>query len=95
MTVTPGTAAGIALAVAKGETTATAVTAAHLAAIDRAAGLNAFTLVEGDVALAAAAALDRRLAAGDPPGPLTGVPVALKDLIDQAGLPTTCGSPAS
>ncbi|HUU60994.1 MAG TPA: amidase [Acidimicrobiia bacterium] len=92
MTVTPGTAAGIALAVAKGETTATAVTAAHLAAIDRAAGLNAFTLVEGDVALAAAAALDRRLAAGDPPGPLTGVPVALKDLIDQAGLPTTCGS---
>ena len=92
MKVTHGSAAGIALAVASRQTTAAAVTAAHLEAIDRAAGLNAFTLLDAEAALAAAAALDRRLAAGEAPGPLAGVPVALKDLIDQAGRATTCGS---
>ena len=90
--MTGATAAAIAFAVAGRETTAAAVTAAHLAAIDQAAGLNAFTLVDAEAALAAASDLDRRLAAGEPPGPLAGVPVALKDLIDQEGRPTTCGS---
>ncbi len=92
MNASPGSAAGIAAAVAAGETTAVATTAAHLEAMNRAADLNAFTLVDDEAALAAAAALDRRLADGEPPGPLAGVPVALKDLIDQAGRPTTCGS---
>ncbi|HSQ36292.1 MAG TPA: amidase [Acidimicrobiia bacterium] len=92
MTGAPATAAAIAAAVARGETTAAAVTAAYLEAIDRAAALNAFTLVDGEAALAAAEGLDRRLAAGDSPGLLAGVPVVLKDLIDQAGRPTTCGS---
>ena len=32
-------------------------------------------------------------AAGAPPGPLAGLPVVVKDLVDVAGLPTTCGSP--
>lgn len=39
-----------------------------------------------------AAELDARVAAGQDPGPLCGVPVLLKDLIDQADIPNTCGS---
>ena len=92
MSPLPVTAAGIAAAVAAREVSAAEVVAAHLAAIERRGDLNAFTLVDADGARAAAAALDRRLAAGQPPGLLAGVPVALKDLIDQQGLPTTCGS---
>ncbi len=65
----PATAAGIAAAVASGEVTAAAVVAAHLEAIDRRGDLNAFTLVDGEGARAAAAALDRRLAAGEAAGP--------------------------
>jgi aspartyl-tRNA(Asn)/glutamyl-tRNA(Gln) amidotransferase subunit A len=86
------TAAAISDAVASGETTASAVVAAHLEAIGRRGDLNAFTLIDAERALADAAALDARLAAGEAPGPLAGVPVALKDIIDQAGLPNTCGS---
>jgi aspartyl-tRNA(Asn)/glutamyl-tRNA(Gln) amidotransferase subunit A len=53
--------------------------------------LNAFISVEAEPALAAAAAADRRLAAGDA-GPLTGVPIAHKDIFCAAGSRTTCGS---
>ena len=52
----------------------------HLARIDeREAELHAFNLVLADEARAAAAEIDRRVAAGEDPGPLAGVPVALKD----------------
>jgi aspartyl-tRNA(Asn)/glutamyl-tRNA(Gln) amidotransferase subunit A len=53
--------------------------------------LNAFISIESESALAAAAAADRLLAAGDAP-PLTGVPIAHKDLFCAAGSRTTCGS---
>jgi aspartyl-tRNA(Asn)/glutamyl-tRNA(Gln) amidotransferase subunit A len=53
--------------------------------------LNAFISVEADLALAAAAEADRRLAAGDAP-PLAGVPIAHKDIFCAAGSRTTCGS---
>jgi aspartyl-tRNA(Asn)/glutamyl-tRNA(Gln) amidotransferase subunit A len=53
--------------------------------------LNAFISVEAEPALAAAAAADRRLATGDA-GPLTGVPIAHKDIFCAAGTRTTCGS---
>ena len=54
--------------------------------------LNAFVTVTADEALAAARAADRRAAGGRPLGPLHGVPISLKDLIDQAGVPTTASS---
>jgi aspartyl-tRNA(Asn)/glutamyl-tRNA(Gln) amidotransferase subunit A len=88
----PATAAAIAAAVGSGEVTATEVVAAYLEAIGRSGELNAFTQVDAEGALAAAAGLDQRRAAGTLPGLLAGVPVALKDIIDQAGRPTTCGS---
>lgn len=54
--------------------------------------LNAFTLINTSGALHRAEAIDRLVAAGKDPGPLSGVPIALKDIIDEAGLPTTNGS---
>jgi len=54
--------------------------------------LNAFVHLDADAALAAAAAVDARVAAGDDPGPLAGVPFGVKDLDDCAGMPTTHGS---
>jgi Asp-tRNA(Asn)/Glu-tRNA(Gln) amidotransferase A subunit family amidase len=53
--------------------------------------LNAFTLIDAAGALVRAKAIDMLVAQGKDPGPLAGVPVALKDLIDQAGLPNTKG----
>jgi Asp-tRNA(Asn)/Glu-tRNA(Gln) amidotransferase A subunit family amidase len=53
---------------------------------------NTVITLDADRALAKAAALDGELAAGRWRGPLHGVAVGVKDLIDVAGLPTRCGS---
>jgi aspartyl-tRNA(Asn)/glutamyl-tRNA(Gln) amidotransferase subunit A len=53
--------------------------------------LNAFVTVTAEQALAQAAAADHRLAAGEA-GPLTGLPIAHKDIFCTAGVKTTCGS---
>ena len=67
--------------------------AARLAAIERHDPvLNCFTTVLGESAQDEAEALDRRIAAGDTPGPLWGVPFAVKDLFDVAGVVTRAGS---
>jgi aspartyl-tRNA(Asn)/glutamyl-tRNA(Gln) amidotransferase subunit A len=58
---------------------------------DSQAGLNAFISVTREEALDAARAADRALAAGSA-GPLTGVPLAHKDLFCTRGVRTTCGS---
>jgi aspartyl-tRNA(Asn)/glutamyl-tRNA(Gln) amidotransferase subunit A len=54
--------------------------------------VNAFVAVDGERALAAAAAIDERVAAGYDPGPLAGIPIGVKDLDDAAGFVTTQGS---
>jgi aspartyl-tRNA(Asn)/glutamyl-tRNA(Gln) amidotransferase subunit A len=53
--------------------------------------LNSFITVTADFALAAAAAADKRIASGDA-GPLTGVPIAHKDIFCTDGVRTSCGS---
>ena len=76
-----------------GALTAVALTEAclsRIAALD--ARLHAFVTVTAEWALASAALLDRELAAGRDRGPLHGIPISLKDLIDQAGVATTAGS---
>jgi aspartyl-tRNA(Asn)/glutamyl-tRNA(Gln) amidotransferase subunit A len=65
----------------------------HLARIaERDDDLHAFNLVLADDARAAAAVVDDQVAAGEDPGPLAGVPVALKDNLCTRGIPTTCSS---
>jgi aspartyl-tRNA(Asn)/glutamyl-tRNA(Gln) amidotransferase subunit A len=54
--------------------------------------VNAFVAIAAERALAAARRQEERLARGDSPGPLAGVPFGVKDLEDVAGLPTTYGS---
>ena len=88
-----GTAAAIAQAVRAGERTAVDVVEEHLARIaGREPAVHAFNLVLADEARAAAARIDQVVSAGDDPGPLAGVPVALKDNLCTRGTPTTCSS---
>jgi aspartyl-tRNA(Asn)/glutamyl-tRNA(Gln) amidotransferase subunit A len=86
-------AATLAGAIAEGEVSAREVTQAHLDRIaevdDR---VHAFLHVHAEGALATADDVDARRAAGDPLGPLAGVPLALKDIVAMKGVPTTCGS---
>jgi aspartyl-tRNA(Asn)/glutamyl-tRNA(Gln) amidotransferase subunit A len=54
--------------------------------------LNAFITVTADQALAQARAVEDEISRGNWRGPLHGIPIALKDLIDSAGIPTTAAS---
>src|SRR5437764_1067966 len=86
-------AAEIAGAVHTGEVSAAEVTDAHLARIEQAdPKVRAFLHVAADQAREAAGTVDRRRAAGEPLGPLAGVPLALKDVFTTKDMPTTCGS---
>jgi aspartyl-tRNA(Asn)/glutamyl-tRNA(Gln) amidotransferase subunit A len=87
------TATEIGRLIADGEASAVEVAQAHLdriAAVDD--RVHAFLHVDSDGALAAARAVDAKRAAGEPLGPLAGVPIAVKDVIATKGVPTTCAS---
>src|ERR1700730_8776072 len=77
---------------AAGEVTSNELVRRSLHAIDLSQStLNAFRVVFTETALADAAAADRRRAAGDQ-SPLLGVPIAVKDDVDIAGVPTAFGT---
>src|ERR1700726_2063987 len=83
----------IAAAVNSGKLSALSVTEAALARIAKHNPvLNSFTDVTADRARAGARAIDAAIAAGKNPGPLAGVPFAVKNLFDVQGLPTRAGS---
>ncbi len=87
------TAAAIADAVASRRTSALRVVEAALARIrERDPLLNSFTAVVEQRALARAKALDAASEKGQPSGPLAGVPFAVKNLFDVAGMATLAGS---
>ncbi|MGZ5078518.1 MAG: Asp-tRNA(Asn)/Glu-tRNA(Gln) amidotransferase subunit GatA [Usitatibacter sp.] len=84
--------AGLARSLAARKISSVELTGSYLDAIGRANGrLNAFITVDRDKSLAQARAADERIARGDAE-PLTGIPIAHKDLFCAKGWRTTCGS---
>ena len=90
------TLAGLATALASRQVSsleATQQALGRITGVDGQDGLNAFITITAESALVAAREADARRAQDDALGPLDGVPIALKDLFDTAGVPTTAGSP--
>ena len=92
MTARPATARAIRADIVSGRRSAVDVCREALTRIHAAAHLNAFNHVADEPALARAADIDRRRAAGEPLGLLAGVPVALKDNLCVRGMRTTASS---
>jgi aspartyl-tRNA(Asn)/glutamyl-tRNA(Gln) amidotransferase subunit A len=89
----PPTAIETAAAVRDGRRTARQVVEEALSRVAQDEGrVHAFNTVMADEARAAADAIDLRLAQGEDPGPLAGVPIALKDNLCTRGIPTSCSS---
>jgi aspartyl-tRNA(Asn)/glutamyl-tRNA(Gln) amidotransferase subunit A len=84
-----------AAAIATGDLTASDLTEACLARAMATEDLGAFAALWPEAARREAAARDGGLRAGRRAGPLHGVPIGVKDLVDVAGLPTRAGSPAT
>ena len=89
----PSNAVDIAAAVRNGSLSAVAVLDEYLTRIgERESQIHAFNLVTRDQARAMAEKVDADVKAGRDPGPLAGVPIALKDNMCTRGVPTTCSS---
>lgn len=88
----PGALRRLSAEVRSGRTSARELTERSLDRIDEHAALNAVVALRADEAIADAVALDERIARGEDPGPLAGLPLLGKDNDDVAGLPTTHGS---
>ena len=88
------TAVELAARIRAKQVSAREVLTAHLARIERVnPQVNAIVTLVAERAMADATRADEALARGDTPGPLHGLPVAHKDLVDTAGIRTTRGSP--
>ncbi|MBR8835766.1 MAG: AtzE family amidohydrolase [Stigonema ocellatum SAG 48.90 = DSM 106950] len=86
-------AVAIAAAVREGKVSAVEVVKAALQRIEaRDNDLNCFTAVTAESALVDAAGIDKEIAEGKNPGPLAGVPIAVKNLFDIAGITTLAGA---
>lgn len=86
-------ATAAAAAMARGETSSSALLEACLDRIEtRDALVSAWVYVDAELALAKARAADDARAAGKPLGPLHGLPIAVKDIFDTGDMPTECGS---
>jgi aspartyl-tRNA(Asn)/glutamyl-tRNA(Gln) amidotransferase subunit A len=86
-------AAQMAAALAEGSTSSVELTQAHLdqiAAVDN--DVKAFLHVDAEGALAQAKSVDAKRKSGEKLSPLAGIPLALKDVLAQRGVPTTAGS---
>jgi len=93
VTAPAGRALDIAAGVRSGALAAAEVIERHLRAVDELDGeLHAFVSVLHDAARRRAAEIDAAVAQGRDPGPLAGVPVAIKDNLCTRGVPTTCSS---
>jgi aspartyl-tRNA(Asn)/glutamyl-tRNA(Gln) amidotransferase subunit A len=91
--VITSTAAEMAQSLANGETTSQELTQAHLDRIESVDGhVKAFLHVDSEGALQQAKEVDQKRKKGEKLSPLAGVPLALKDVLAQKGIPTTAGS---
>ncbi|MEY3169182.1 MAG: hypothetical protein RL421_425 [Actinomycetota bacterium] len=83
----------MAAALSSGEFSSVELTQAHLNHIAKVDGeVHAFLHVDTEGALSQARAVDEKRKSGEKLSPLAGVPLALKDVLTQKGIPTTCGS---
>lgn len=86
-------AAEMAAALSAGEITSVELTQAHLDQIAKVdSEVHAFLHVDREGALSQARDVDEKRKSGEKMSPLSGVPLALKDVLTQKGIPTTCGS---
>ena len=93
MSLIKNSATQMADALTKGEITSVELTNQHLNRIlEVDEKVHAFLYVDKDGALAQAKQIDEKRAKGEKLAPLAGVPLALKDVLTQKGIPTTCGS---
>ena len=93
MTNIHSTAADMASALAAKEISSVELTKQHLDRIASVDGkINAFLHIDNAGALEQAEAIDKKRASGEKLSPLAGVPIAVKDILAQKGIPTTAGS---